>query len=156
MEKSKYFENNKLILVYINIICIFVPENNLNKMTYMTTQEMVDVMKASEEGKTIQCRVSNNSFAEWKETNLPLWDWVKYVYRVKEEPKYQPFTTAEEVFEAIKAHGDWLKSSIGDYVKVLAIHSSTIETFYNATSFNEILEQGYTFADGTAFGRLEE
>ena len=57
-----------------------------------TTQEMIAVMQAFENGAKIEFRGSGN---KWIDTPNPLWDWASWDYRVKEELKkteYIPFT----------------------------------------------------------------
>lgn len=57
----------------------------------MTTKEMIAVMQASEEGKTIEYRISRISDPaakdEWDENQAPAWNWSEYDYRVKPEPR---------------------------------------------------------------------
>ena len=54
----------------------------------MTTKEMIAVMQAFEEGKTIEYNAKWGSDAgKWDEIDDPVWDWHACNYRVKPEPK---------------------------------------------------------------------
>ena len=49
----------------------------------MTNQEIIDVVKAAEAGKTIQ--VADRHFGNWIDTSFPNWDFKGKKYRVKPE-----------------------------------------------------------------------
>ena len=59
----------------------------------MTTQEKIEVMKAYEDGKTIQAY----SGFEWKNIRNPSWDWAHNDYRIKPEEKYRPYKDSDEM-----------------------------------------------------------
>lgn len=131
----------------------------------MTDEEIIAVVTAHKEGKTIE--VSVNYADDWGITRSPVWDFEKYNYRVKPEPHYRPFESAEEVMEAIKEHGSWIRrkntSSLHNIIRLnpkeLALCDVTIYGAVESVgyeSFNECLDKGYTFADGTPFGKLVE
>lgn len=67
----------------------------------MTIQEQIAVMQAFADGKEIEYRSDGN----WAKVNYPSWNWAKYIYRVKPEPKLRPYKNAEEFFEAQQRHG---------------------------------------------------
>lgn len=52
----------------------------------MTTKEMIAVMQASEEGKTIQFRRSFRPEMAWIDHENAAWNWAEFEYRVKPEP----------------------------------------------------------------------
>ena len=60
-----------------------------------TTAEMIEVMKAYEEGKKIEHKSKDGD--KWFEVSAPSWNWRDYDYRVKEEPKYRPYVDTEEM-----------------------------------------------------------
>jgi len=121
----------------------------------MTIEEMIALMTAYKEGKKIECRKSGEESDPWKRIDSPGWNWYYYDYRVAPQPKYRPFANAEEVMEAIKEHGDWVKNKKGCYLKILII-AKNIEFGGNIMEYSDVLQEGWTFADGTPFGKLEE
>ena len=71
-----------------------------------TTKEMIEVMKAYERGEQIEFCYNDENIKVWENTDgEPLWNWGDTDYRVKPKPKYVPFDTAEEFFEAQRKHG---------------------------------------------------
>ena len=54
----------------------------------MTVKEMIAVMQAFEEGKTIEYAAKSVTSADkWRPASTPVWDWSVRIYRVKPEPK---------------------------------------------------------------------
>ena len=134
----------------------------------MTTEEIREaakVMEAYANGKKIQCNDNHLGNGEWVTTDNPSFNWDKYAYRIKPEPKYRPFKTQEECWNEMLKHQPfgWLKSikkqekvHIGRVfeVKDFALITLSVNEGINNNSsyfFNE-----YTFADGTPFGIKEE
>ena len=68
-----------------------------------TIDNMVAVMTAAKEGKTIQSRYHDDINAGWVNTTSPLWNWAKFDYRVKpaEQHKTVEFKTLAvgDIFE---------------------------------------------------------
>ena len=69
----------------------------------MTTQEMIDVLKAYQEGKEIQVLLSG----KWVEVLQPHWNFYANVYRIKPEEKYYYYrviknTSSNNIGERIK------------------------------------------------------
>lgn len=58
-----------------------------------TVSEMIAVMQAFEKGEQIEVF----SAGKWVEHSKPLWDWMNFDYRVKQNKKYVPFDTADEL-----------------------------------------------------------
>ena len=131
-------------------------------MTTEETRDAVKVMEAYANGKKIQYK----EISEWLDTSLPLFNWAKYKYRVKPEPKYRPFETKEECWNEMLKHQPfgWVTDKC-KYVHIVCVRQSNIEfnpdtddnILYSCImTFSDVLEQGYTFADGTPFGIKEE
>lgn len=77
----------------------------------MKVSEQIAIMKAYEDGKTIERTIRDES--EWKSLDYVEdypFDFVLNEYRIKQEPKYKPFESVEEAFEEAKKHGFWVKS----------------------------------------------
>ena len=132
-------------------------------MTREEAKELLPIMQAFAEGKTIEYRESGGA---WKVAHTPTWSSCLF-YRIKPEPKYRPFKTQEECWNEMQKHQPfgWLKSkengrfhcigevSWSDAFRDVHITYSTNESLAHSTIsvFNE-----YTFADGTPFGIKEE
>ena len=131
----------------------------------MTTEEIRDaakVMEAYANGKKIQFRKGIN---EWINTPYPLFNWDKFTYRVKPEPKYRPFESQEECWNEMLKHQPfgWLKSikkqekvhigRVFDAPDYVLITLSINEGLNYSSSY---LFGNYTFDDGTPFGIKEE
>lgn len=79
------------------------------------------------------------------------------------EPSYRPFKTKEECWNEMLKHQPfgWIKHKY-EYIQILCIYKGEIKChsevdYYNCTiAFAHVLEQGYTFIDGTPFGIKEE
>ena len=77
----------------------------------MKVSEQIAIMKAYEDGKTIeQKRFDRN---EWESIvyaeNFPF-DFLMNEYRIKPECKYRPYKSVEEAFNEAEKHGFWVKS----------------------------------------------
>lgn len=73
------------------------------------------------------------------------------------KPHHRPFESAEEVMEAIKEHGDWVKQSgYEHYDRICRVESGNLGTFdIGYISLKKAFEE-LTFIDGTPFGKLVE
>lgn len=80
----------------------------------MTHDEMIAVIKAHKEGKTIEFRPNNNTSIKWVEVASPVWDFYEFEYREKPEAYYRPYKNIDEALAEIRKHGGWVKAS--DYV----------------------------------------
>lgn len=56
----------------------------------MTIDEMIEVLQAYKEGKTIQAR--EKGYTDWFDTNYPFFDFDNLEYRIKEQ-KIVPYET---------------------------------------------------------------
>lgn len=77
----------------------------------MKVNEQIAIMKAYEDGKTIEKKGQDDT--EWKSIeyieDYPF-DFFCEQYRIKQECKYRPFESVEEAFNEAKKHGFWVKS----------------------------------------------
>lgn len=134
-------------------------------MTRNEVKELLPIMLAFAEGKTIEERIIGND--NWIETDEIYggrnndYDY-RVNYRVKPTPKYRPFKNAEECWNEMKKHQPfgWVKckdgSTTNKFMFICDI-SDKEATFNNCIEFTyySFLED-YVFADGTPFGVLEE
>ena len=134
-------------------------------MTREEAKELLPIMQAYAEGKTIQFRENINNM--WETIIRPSFNKSPSAYRIKPEPEYSPFKTQEKCWNEMLKHQPfgWLKSkkngsfccigevSWSDAFRDVHITYSTSESLAHSTIsvFNE-----YTFADGTPFGIREE
>lgn len=119
----------------------------------MTDEEIIAVVTAHKEGKTIE--VTSKSKLYWEISESPCWNFDLWNYRVKPEPHYRPFKDAEEVMDAIKEHGSWvIRITTGEYSQIQSFtDTNVLATVYK--SFDWALGC-LKFADGTPFGKLED
>ena len=132
-------------------------------MTREEAKELLPIIQAFAEGKTIECK---NLFGSWTEAKCP--SWVNNLeYRIKPEPKYRPFKTQEECWNEMMKHQPfgWLKSKKSGSFRCIGevSWSDVFETVYIALSTSESLSRSsdsvfeeYTFVDDTPFGIKEE
>ena len=83
----------------------------------MKVSEQIAIMKAFEDGKTIERRAFFTS--EWKSidnTENYQFNFAEYEYRIKPVPKYRPYESVDEAFNEAKKHGFWVKSKDKRYL----------------------------------------
>ena len=131
-------------------------------MTREETKEMLPIMKAFVEGKTIEYSTDGKF---WSEVDTPTWSSGKF-YRIKSEPKYRPFKTKEECWQEMMKHQPfgWVKekenkkemANIGNIFNVPndTLITLCVDGVRNLSSL--YFFRTYTFADGTPFGVKEE
>ena len=77
----------------------------------MKVSEQIAIMKAYEDGKTIERTIRDES--EWKSLeyveDYPF-DFVLNEYRIATEPKYRPYKSAKEAFAEAKKHEFWIRN----------------------------------------------
>ena len=124
-------------------------------MTREEANELLPIIQAFAEGKTIQVRINNDSsWTDLLDTKLEISN--LYEYRIKPEPKYRPFKTREECWKEMLKHQPfgWVKSNGNDLYSIASINCEGITTF----AYYRFLEsfEKFTFIDGTPFGIKEE
>lgn len=123
-------------------------------MTREETRQLLPVIKAYSEGKTIQHKVYDmkDGTFEWEDLKKnDEWNW-RCEYRIKTESKYRPFKDAEECWNEMQRHQPvgWVKVKDADEIKY-----TIYCTVDNLCDFEADFDD-YTFADGTPFGIKEE
>lgn len=77
----------------------------------MKVSEQIAIMKAFEDGKTIEVKRFNRT--EWEsivyDENFQF-DFVMNEYRIKQVQKYRPYESVDEAFKEAEKHGFWVKS----------------------------------------------
>lgn len=134
-------------------------------MTREEVKEMLPIMQAYAEGKTIQFRENINNM--WEDIIRPSFNKSPSAYRIKPEPEYRPFKTQEECWNEMQKHQPfgWLKSKENEFcinigeVSWKEGYGDVVITFYTSKPFSLYSNDAYreyTFADGTPFGIREE
>ena len=76
----------------------------------MKVSEQIAIMKAFEDGKTIE--VKRYDKTKWESIvyiDNYQFDFVSYEYRIKQVPKYRPYESVDEAFKEAEKHGFWIK-----------------------------------------------
>ena len=123
-------------------------------MTREEVKEMLPVLQAFAEGKTIESRCIKGDKSLWYDDEDPIFD-NDLEYRIKPEPKYRPFANAEECWQEMQKHQPfgWVKWN--DVRYNIYVVSSTSVCLINGNCENMDFAYAYqklTFADGTPFG----
>lgn len=71
-------------------------------MTRKEAKQLLPIIQAFAEGKTIEVRVGNDSWVKTDEVYGGRNN--DYDYRIKPEPKYRPFKDAEECWQEMQEH----------------------------------------------------
>lgn len=120
-------------------------------------KKLLPIIQAFAEGKTIlvQEDIDWRYLSDDADFNLnPL------RYRIKPEPKYRPFTNADECWQEMQKHQPfgWIKDGVSMY-NIITIRQYDIIIHNGARfishSFNWLFEC-FTFADGASFGVKKE
>ena len=137
------------------------------KITREVAKELLPIVKALAEGKPIQDKIEGlTDWVDTDEINLEF-DGQKILHRIKLEPKCRPFINQEECWQEMLKHQPfgWLKTKTDGRYSFIGEHYSFQEMFTGVvlkSSTNELVPyssaafDGYTFADGTPFGMVEE
>ena len=129
-------------------------------MNRKEAKELLPIIKAFSEGKTIQSRCIKNDTSFWYDDEDLSFD-DDFEYRIKPETKYRPFKDAKECWAEMQKHQPfgWIKCKEGyfnivyvdDYYVGLADKDNNSILLASKNSY-----QDNTFVDGTPFGIKEE
>lgn len=124
-------------------------------------KQLLPIIQAYAEGKTIQSRYIKGDTSLWYDNENPSFNDDDIEYRIKPELKHRPFANAEECWAEMLKHQPfgWVKDkdaqrflvckALGELLFFIGIEDKP----YN---YNEVLRD-YTFADGVPFGvKVEE
>lgn len=137
-------------------------------MTKQEAKELLPIIQAFAEGKTIQYCRNKDGIQQW--VDVPSDETVNFSdytskYRIKPESKYRPFKNADECWQEMLKHQPfgWVKNIefekyflIDEVTSIFSdaqIHISAYEG-KNWNSFSTVFYNN-TFADGTPFGIRE-
>ena len=125
-------------------------------MNQNQAKELLPIIKAFSEGKVIQIKQTSG---EWIRFSNISFDGNPKFYRVKPEPKYRPFKNAEECWQEMQKHEPfgWVKCKEDGSLGLITLIINEASIYINGIGSNsERTMRGFTFADGTPFGIMEE
>ena len=121
-------------------------------------KEMLPIIQAFAEGKTIESRCIKGDKSLWYDDEDQSFD-NDFEYRQKPEQKYRPFKDAEECWVEMQKHQPfgWLKSKKDGYYSFITMLNYRFRlNGYDGWRFDDVINK-FTFADGTPFGvKVEE
>ena len=128
-------------------------------MTREEVKEILPILQAFAEGKTIESRYIKGDKSLWYDDEDPRFD-NDLEYRIKPEPKYRPFANAEECWQEMQKHQPfgWVKWNDVRY-NIYEVSSISV-CLINGNCENMDFAYAYqklTFDDGLHFGvKVEE
>ena len=105
----------------------------------MKVNEQIAIIKAYEDGKTIERRAFFTS--AWKSIDIENYqfNFSKYEYRIAAEPKYRPYKSVEEVFNEAKKHGFWVREKDRKYMSIICRLSTKVIRVNNLDTIKEVV-----------------
>ena len=126
-------------------------------MTREEAKELLPIIQAFAEGKTIQYQTDSGS---WTDITKDLYTGNHpSLYRVKPEPKYRPFNDQEECWNEMHKHHDfgWVKDhNTGHLCQINCFSYGNIGIDCDDSISFRCAFDDYLFPDGTPFGIKEE
>lgn len=125
-------------------------------MTVEEAKELLPIMQAFADGKTIQFRTNNRPWVDLLDNDLNIN--ALFEYRIKPELKYRPFKNQEECWIEMLKHKPfgWVKEISSKMLYLInGISNMSIVILEDINSFKEAMNI-YEFKDGTPFGIKEE
>ena len=126
-------------------------------MTREEAKQLLPIIKAFSEGKEIEGLYKGTKSPWFKIKDMDFNGGI--IFRIKPEPKYRPFKDAEECWQEMQKHQPfgWVKCKEDGSLGLITLIISEENIFINGVGCNsERTMRGFTFADGTPFGILEE
>lgn len=121
----------------------------------MKVSEQIAIMKAYEDGKTIERKGVEET--EWQSVeyidNYPF-DFILSEYRIATEPKYRPYESVDEAFEEARKHGFWVQHIDRAYLRFIGSFHITqnSDIFLGDYSADDILDMFVWADDGSPCG----
>ena len=126
-------------------------------MNRKEAKELIPIIQAFAEGKTIQYYDSLIDIADWEDCENPNFENLTYKFRIKPETTYRPFKDAEECWQEMLKHQPfgWIKDKSGNKFIIENINSRGYVEIYDGTYIFKDIFKDYTFIDKTLFGIKE-
>ena len=122
-------------------------------MTREEVKEMLPVLQAFAEGKTIESRCIKGDKSLFYDYEDPSFD-NDFEYRIKPEQKYRPFMDAEECWQEMLKHKPfgWVKSTLfKDLALVKRVTTLYVEINRDIIDYKDAFNM-FIFVDDTPFG----
>ena len=106
----------------------------------MKVSEQIAIMKAYEDGKTIERKRYDET--KWKSIEYVenyQFNFSKYEYRIATEPKYRPYESVEEAFNEAKKHGFWVREKDRKYMSIICRLSTKVIRVNNLDTTKEVV-----------------
>ena len=106
----------------------------------MKVSEQIAIMKAYENGKTIE--VKRYDETKWKSLDYVenyKFNFSCYEYRIKPVPKYRPYKSVEEAFNEAKKHGFWVREKDRKYMSIICRFSTKVIRVNNLDTTKEVV-----------------
>ena len=123
-------------------------------MNRKEAKELMPIIQAFAEGKTIQYYDSLIDIADWEDCENPNFENLTYKFRIKPETTYRQFKDAEECWQEMLKHKPfgWVKSTLfKDFALVKRVTTLYVEINRDIIDYKDALDK-FTFADDTNFG----
>ena len=127
-------------------------------MNRKEAKELMPIIQAFAEGKSIQYYDSLIDIDDWEDCENPNFENLTYKFRIKPETTYRPFKDAEECWHEMLKHKPfgWVKSTLfKDFALVKRVTTLYVEINRDIIDYKDALEK-FTFADDNNFGVKEE
>lgn len=126
-------------------------------MDRQQVKELLSIIQAFAEGKTIQCKWYDGTWVDIKKENFDNLLRLKEhgeILRVKPEPTYRPFKDKEECWQEMLKHQPfgWLKASHGQFLITGMKDSGVCFGVNDNFQSYKYMFENYTFTDSTPFG----
>ena len=121
----------------------------------MKVSEQIEIMKAYEDGKTIeQKRFGGTEWASIVHVEDFPFDFVANEYRIATEPKYRPYNSVDEAFNDAKKHGFWMRNVDRMYLRFIYCFNATKNRgiYLGDYSADDILDMFVWADDGSPCG----
>lgn len=106
----------------------------------MKVSEQIAIMKAYEDGKTIEGKRYEE--IEWKSLeyveNYPF-DFFCFEYRIKPDPKYRPYESVDEAFNEAKKHGFCVREKDGKCMSIICRFFTKVIRVNNLDTTKEVV-----------------
>lgn len=125
-------------------------------MTREELEKLWPILEAYRQGKTIEFYDSYNN--TWRKLDTPAFDSAPCLYRIAADPKYRSFQNSEECWSEMRKHEPfgWIIKQPTMSVMIDRVGKHSIRVDGSPMDFNSAFVLGYTFVDGTPFGKREE
>ena len=109
----------------------------------------ISVMQAFKAGSTIESTPKENAY--WTVNDSPKWNWAEVNYRVKQEPKFVPYSFEDA--EALIGKAVKIKNN-SEIVLIVRVNKDYISlSIYGAYGFKHFLSE-CTWLDGSPCGKM--